>query len=261
LQFLQNIDGGVVNTNQMMNTVIEELRLMRMSLDSGKGPAAKPKQITQSELADPNIVDDTDFRGSNKKIARKCYRTTINVACIPFASSSETDQEASNRKDKQLAILSKLSECTNILKFYGLANLDGVNHLVVEWAQYGTLRETYEAYDIPWTRKLHIATDICRAITFLHSAEIYHHDLRCENIMLTDHLEPKLANFEYARISSATTSSIADLMRIIHWLSPEKMFDKNTRYNAKCEIFRYSINLLALKYNYLKLITNLLILL
>jgi serine/threonine protein kinase len=240
LQFLQNIDGGVVNTNQMMNTVIEELRLMRMSLDSGKGPAAKPKQITQSELADPNIVDDTDFRGSNKKIARKCYRTTINVACIPFASSSETDQEASNRKDKQLAILSKLSECTNILKFYGLANLDGVNHLVVEWAQYGTLRETYEAYDIPWTRKLYIAIGICRAITFLHSAEIYHRDLRCENVMLTDHLEPKLANFENLRGSKNEPFLIDDLVKRFHWFSPERMFATNTRYSFKSEIFRYS---------------------
>ncbi|CAB4392279.1 unnamed protein product [Rhizophagus irregularis] len=246
-EFLQNIDGGVINTNQMMNTVIEELRLMRISLESGKGPVTKPKQIAQSNLTDPLIADDSDFRGSNKKIVRKSYKTTINVACIPFVLN-EMDQEGYDRKDKQLVILSKLSECTNILKFYGLANLDGLNHLVVEWAQYGTLRETYEAYDIPWTRKLHIATDICRAITFLHSAEIYHHDLRCENVMLTDHLEPKLANFEYARGASGTTSSIGDLMRIVHWLAPEKMIDKNTRYTAKCEIFSFGMLLWELTF-------------
>jgi hypothetical protein len=140
LQFLQNIGSGVVNIDQMMNTVIEELRLMKMCLESGKGPATKPKQITQSELTDHTIADDTDYHGTNRKIkiVRKCYKTTINVACIPI-KINEITQEGY----KQLAILSKLSECTNILKFYGLSNLDGVNHLVVEWAQYGTLRETY----------------------------------------------------------------------------------------------------------------------
>ncbi|CAB5344944.1 unnamed protein product [Rhizophagus irregularis] len=221
-EFLQNIDDGFINTNQMMNTVIEELRLMRISLESGKGPVTKPKQIAQSDLTDPMIADDSDYRGSDKNIVRKSYKTSINVACIPF-ELNEMDQE--DRKNKQLVILSKLSECTNILKFYGLANLDGLNHLVVEWAQYGTLRETYEAYDIPWTRKLHIATDICRAITFLHSAEIYHHDLQCENVMLTDHLAPKLANFEYTR-----RASIINMTRRFHWLAPEKMTDKNPRF-------------------------------
>ncbi|CAB4483702.1 unnamed protein product [Rhizophagus irregularis] len=239
-EFLQNIDDGFINTNQMMNTVIEELRLMRISLESGKGPVTKPKQIAQSDLTDPMIADDSDYRGSDKNIVRKSYKTSINVACIPF-ELNEMDQE--DRKNKQLVILSKLSECTNILKFYGLANLDGLNHLVVEWAQYGTLRETYEAYDIPWTRKLHIATDICRAITFLHSAEIYHHDLQCENVMLTDHLAPKLANFEYTR-----RASIINMTRRFHWLAPEKMTDKNPRYTAKCEIFSFGMLLWELTF-------------
>jgi serine/threonine protein kinase len=239
LQFLQNIDGGVTNTDQMMNTGIEELKLMKMCLESGKGPATKPKQITQSELTDHTIADDTDYHGTNRKIkiVRKCYKTTntINVACIPI-KLNEITQEGY----KQLTILSKLSECTNILKFYGLSNLDGVNHLVVEWAQYGTLRETYEAYDIPWTRKLYIAIGICRAITFLHSAEIYHRDLRCENVMLTDHLEPKLANFENLRGSKNEPFLIDDLVKRFHWFSPERMFATNTRYSFKSEIFRYS---------------------
>jgi serine/threonine protein kinase len=237
LQFLQNIGGGVVNTDQMMNTVIEELRLMKICLESGKGPATKPKQIAQSELMDPIIVDDTDYYGTNKKI-KKCYKTTINVACIPIKLNKITGK-GPIQIDKQLAILSKLSECTNILKFYGLADLDHLDCLIVEWTQYGTLKEIYEAYDIPWTRKLYIVTDICRAITFLHSAEIYHRDLRCENVMLTDHLEPKLANFEYSRALEANY----DLAKV-HWSSPERLIGERYKYNNfKCEIFRYSFNL------------------
>ncbi|RIA93676.1 kinase-like domain-containing protein [Glomus cerebriforme] len=227
----------------MMNTVIEELRLMRISLESGKGPISKPKEIRQNEIMEPSHREETDIRGS---IVRRYYKTTIEVACIPVKEKGD------DKKQKELAILSKLSECTNILKFYGMANLDGHHNMIVEWTHYGNLMETYEAYDIPWTRKLHIATDICRAITFLQSVEIYHHDLRCENVMLTSNLEPKLANFEYARMAAATTSSITNLVKVVHWLAPEKMNemkDKSDkyRYDSKCEIFRYSIDFTYIK--------------
>ncbi|CAG8778220.1 14116_t:CDS:2, partial [Rhizophagus irregularis] len=130
--------------NECLMDDVAEMKEFLQNIDdeSGKGPVTKPKQIAQSDLTDPMIADDSDYRGSDKNIVRKSYKTSINVACIPF-ELNEMDQE--DRKNKQLVILSKLSECTNILKFYGLANLDGLNHLVVEWAQYGTLRETYEA--------------------------------------------------------------------------------------------------------------------
>ena len=84
-----------------------------------------------------------------------------------------------------------------------------------------------------------IALGICRGITFLHSCNIYHHDIRCENVMMTWHLEPKLTNFEYARLTTDATINVTDVTKIIRWLAPEKLRNANSqRYNAKCEIFR-----------------------
>ncbi|CAG8505821.1 12566_t:CDS:2 [Funneliformis caledonium] len=246
-KFLQTIEGGIVTNDNKLNIVLEELRLMKISIDSGKGPIAMAKQIEENEITDPYINEPTDYRGSNRHIIRRQYKTTIEVACKPFELNKD-DKEEYKKKQGQLAILSKLSECTNILKFYGLANLNGQNHMILEWAHYGNLREVYEDYDIPWMRKLHIATDICRAITFLQSVDIFHHDLRCENVMLTRNLEPKLTNFEYARSKNASTSSIGDLMKIVHWLAPEKMRDRSTRYNIKCEIFSFGMLLWELTF-------------
>ena len=57
--------------------------------------------------------------------------------------------------------------------------------------------------------------------------------------MMTEHLEPKITNFEYARLATDATSNITNIIEIVHWLAPEKLRNGNIqKYNAKCEIFR-----------------------
>ena len=41
-----------MTNNQMMDTIIEELRFIKESLESGKGPS-KFKQIERNEITDP----------------------------------------------------------------------------------------------------------------------------------------------------------------------------------------------------------------
>lgn len=84
----------------------------------------------------------------------------------------------------QLVILSKLKDSTNILKFYGISKVDGNQVMIFEWVEFVTLRELYVEKDISWRDKVLIALDICRGLTFLHSCDIPHHDIRCHNIMV-----------------------------------------------------------------------------
>ena len=173
MQFLHTIEGGIVLNNNMFNTVIEELRFIRKNLISRKGPVTRFKTIEPAEITDPIYGAADDYRGKNKIFIRKYYKTILEVACCKLELNEKGTEKEKNREkelqDRRLAILSKLSECSNILKFYGLTEFDGDRYMVLEWAHYGNLKQVYEAYDIPWIRKLHIATDICRAIIFLQS--------------------------------------------------------------------------------------------
>ncbi len=76
-----------------------------------------------------------------------------------------------------------------------------------------------------------------------HFTEIYHHDLRCKNVFLMKNLEPKLGNFERARLIKDPSTKIDDAIKVVNWLAPERMINKNTSYNSKCEIFRYIVHL------------------
>jgi serine/threonine protein kinase len=82
--------------------------------------------------------------------------------------------------------------------------------------------------------------------------EILHHDVRCENVLITENMQPKICNFKFSREFNAATILIDDLNDIIHWLAPEKLSHIPTEkdpkkvnkkqdeasYTIQCDIFR-----------------------
>jgi hypothetical protein len=57
--------------------------------------------------------------------------------------------------------------------------------------------------------------------------------------MLTSSLAPKIAGFEYARLTTSATTRITELTDVVHYLAPEKLRPANHQlYNIKCEVFR-----------------------
>ena len=103
------------------------------------------------------------------------------VAC----KTKQINDDEGQKVKAHLAILGKLKESKNILKFYGLSKVEDQNVMVFEWADYGSLQEVYLKYDIGWRSKVQIALDICRGLVFLQTCDIIHHDIRCENIMVS----------------------------------------------------------------------------
>jgi serine/threonine protein kinase len=76
--------------------------------------------------------------------------------------------------------------------------------------------------------------------------KILHHDVRCENVLITENMQPKIYNFKFSREINAATIQIDDINAIIHWLAPEKLNHISTEkdskkaasYTIQCDIFR-----------------------
>ena len=117
--------------------------------------------------------------------------------------------------------------------------------MIIDWAEHGTLRDLYCNYKkITWEAKISIARDICCGLAYLHSVSILHHDLRCENILIAEKMQPKISNFNFAHV---TCCKIEDNV-VIHWLAPEKLKGigqtdnrEFTRYTTQCEIFSFGM--------------------
>ncbi|CAG8661217.1 995_t:CDS:2 [Acaulospora morrowiae] len=255
-KFLGRIEGGIIDNNNKINIVLQEVLIMKDKVEHMNSAQNDPSiwnmkanEIKPVELTDPLNGRSTDRRGEAPCILKKIYKVQ-EVACKPI-NIPETDSPDAKKIQGHLAILGKLRDSPNILRFYGLSYVDNNQVMVLEWAEMGSLKEVYDKYDIAWHAKVLIALDICRGLTFLHSCDILHHDVRCQNIMMTARMEPKISNFNYSRMSHGPTSDMKHITDVVHWMAPEKLQhtrEKPVSYNFKCEIFSFGMLLWELAF-------------
>ncbi|PKC13063.1 kinase-like protein, partial [Rhizophagus irregularis] len=199
-----------------LNRVIDSIFLLNKQVnEQNSAIVVKAKEIKASELKDP-LKYVPPRQGSRVKIQKKVYNA-LEVACKPISVDDI------QKTQKHLAILEKLDACPYIIKFHGLSEISTEKVMVFEWAELGTLKNVYKNYKIDWEAKISIARDICRGLAFLQSVKILHHDIRCENVLINENIQPKLTNFKFAREFHANTTQIDDINALIHWLAPEKL--------------------------------------
>ncbi|CAG8779549.1 11482_t:CDS:2 [Gigaspora margarita] len=240
---LGKLDIGVDNVNQKLDALVQSIDLIKSKIDQSNTANlqsdVQAQRIDHKELSSPHVPTDNDVR-DNGNIIKKFLNNTIEVACKSIKDFKNSESE--------LAILGKFSHSPYIVRFYGLTNFDNKDFMVLDWAEYGTLRDVYTKYDIPWTRKIKILRNICRGLVYLRSVNIFHHDLRCKNVFVREDLEPKLGNFKSSRVTDGPNSSDLSgiLLDVVHWMAPElleKYQDQNTKkhnekkYTFHCEVF------------------------
>ncbi|KAF0536929.1 kinase-like protein [Gigaspora margarita] len=143
-QFLEIIAGGVTDTKSQINTIINEVQIINKKVDDPNNTISlKAVKINPKELDD---LPQKETNLTKKSIVKKLYRGN-DVACN-FTNIIDNGTSESQRIQAQLVILGKLKECPNILRFYGLSNVNDNQVMVFEWADKGNLKELYEKNDI-----------------------------------------------------------------------------------------------------------------
>ncbi|GBC01763.1 hypothetical protein RclHR1_04320004 [Rhizophagus clarus] len=196
-------------------------------------------RIDSKDLLFPAQEKSDDRRGKHFNFVVRRILNEQEVAC---KSTSVIAEEG------YLKILMKLSKCDHILKFYGVSKINGVNAWVFEWAHRGTLKELYDTKDIQWHYKIQIALKICHGLMFLQKAEILHRDLRCENILITESLEPKIYNFKLVDACITALNNEKKLDDFVRWTAPEKLNNFESNYTTQCEIYSFGILLWELAF-------------
>ncbi|CAG8760047.1 11344_t:CDS:2, partial [Acaulospora morrowiae] len=143
MNFLEKIEGNIIDQNKAINTVIQEVKIIKNQLDTSTIPdnikKMKSHEIKPSELQDPPHGKSDDARG---RVTKKIYKVH-DVACKIVAISDDDNRSQAElaRYQAQLAILRKLRDSPNILKFYGISKISRSQVIVLEWAELGSLRE------------------------------------------------------------------------------------------------------------------------
>ncbi|KAJ3498601.1 hypothetical protein NLJ89_g10198 [Agrocybe chaxingu] len=193
---MMNLPGGALDgvANGMGN-----MGPMRL----GVGPVAASAMLRNTPQMG-NIR--TGGMGRLQPVANPATRTYlgIDVAIKEVLPSTEYDVAKYFEREWRL-----MKECRhpNICLFIGLSRAPAPDNrifIISEFIENGNVRIYIhdKSKPFPWRLRLSFATDVTRALAYLHARRCIHRDLKGENLLVTSNGRLKITDFGFARIAA-----------------------------------------------------------
>ncbi|CAL5090082.1 unnamed protein product [Urochloa decumbens] len=179
------------------------------------------------------------WRGSDVAIKR------IKKSC--FTGKSSELERLAHEFWREAEILSKLHH-PNVVAFYGVVKdgPGGTLATVTEFMVNGSLRHVLQRRDkyLDRRKRLIIAMDAAFGLEYLHSKNIVHFDLKCDNLLvnLKDQSRPicKVGDFGLSKIKRNTLVS-GGVRGTLPWMAPELLNGSSNKVSEKVDVFSFGI--------------------
>ncbi|XP_020213019.1 calmodulin-binding receptor-like cytoplasmic kinase 2 [Cajanus cajan] len=175
------------------------------------------------------------------------------VVAVKRAKKSVYEKHLGVEFQSEIQTLSRV-EHLNLVKFFGYLEQGDERIVVVEYVPNGTLREHLDGIHgtvLDLASRLDIAIDVSHAITYLHmyiDHPIIHRDIKSSNILLTEHLRAKVADFGFARQAPDSDSGMTHVSTQVKgtagYLDPEYL--KTYQLTEKSDVYSFGVLLVEL---------------
>jgi len=130
----------------------------------------------------------------------------------------------------------------SVVTLYGVT-LNSPYYLVMEYMNGGSLYHLLQSnQDLNWKSRAKMALEIGQGLSFLHSRNILHRDLKSMNVLLDKLHRVKLGDFGLARVKQESSSQNTQRsMGTTSWMAPE-LFKRRAEYTKACDV--YSLGML-----------------
>ncbi|THH07197.1 hypothetical protein EW145_g3552 [Phellinidium pouzarii] len=157
--------------------------------------------VSASEERPFDVIPYEDIKGDWKKLGSYLG---IDVAIKEVLPSTDYDVAKYFEREWRL-----MKECRhpNVVLYLGLSRApepDGRIFIISEFIENGNLRLHIhdKTKPFPWKLRISFATDITRALAYLHARKCLHRDLKGENLLVTSNGRLKITDFGFARIAA-----------------------------------------------------------
>ncbi|CAN6457315.1 unnamed protein product [Victoria cruziana] len=179
------------------------------------------------------------WRGTDVAIKR------IKKSC--FTGRSSEQERLTHDFWREAAILSKLHH-PNVVAFYGVVKdgPGGTLATVTEFMVNGSLRLVLQRKDrlLDRRKKLMIAMEAAFGMEYLHSKNIVHFDLKCDNLLVNmrdpQHPVCKVGDFGLSKIKRNTLVS-GGVRGTLPWMAPELLNGSSSKVSEKVDVFSFGI--------------------
>lgn len=146
------------------------------------------------------------------------------VAIKMLKDEYQNDAEFLRRFEREARAVLHLSH-ENIVRAYGVGDVDGIPYLVLEYVEGMTLKEIiHQNGPMPPRIAVALAVQVLDALSAAHAAGIIHRDVKPQNVIVMPNGRVKLMDFGIAREVDASTMTFTGttVLGSVHYLSPEQ---------------------------------------
>ncbi|KAL9326174.1 hypothetical protein ACSQ67_006819 [Phaseolus vulgaris] len=152
----------------------------------------------------------------------------------------------------EIQLLAK-TDHRNLVKLLGYIDKGNERLLITEFVPNGNLREHLDGMrgkTLDFNQRLEIAIDVAHGLTYLHQyaeKQIIHRDVKSSNILLTERMRAKVADFGFAKLGpvNADQTHISTKVKgTVGYLDPEYM--KTYQLTPKSDVYSFGILLIEI---------------
>ncbi|XP_059635171.1 calmodulin-binding receptor-like cytoplasmic kinase 3 [Cornus florida] len=152
----------------------------------------------------------------------------------------------------EVELLAKIDH-RNLVKLLGYVDKGNERLIITEYVPNGTLREHLDGLQgkiLDFNQRLEISIDVAHGLTYLHlyaEKQIIHRDVKSSNILLTESMRAKVADFGFARLGSVDSEKTHISTKVkgtVGYLDPEYM--RTYQLTPKSDVYSFGILLIEI---------------